>query len=355
MSIDVCFVYQWATYGGVERVFLNRALAFEANGEDVQIDVYYRADGGGLNAFVETIRLAGLERTIRVVGEFNAARYDIVFVIDTPDMLPSCLSDDTRWVVECHTSYQLGRVYLDSLPPHVEEVVVPSHTFAQALAAERPMLANRIRLLRNCVSPGSEGSLPELPAWRRRSLLYFGRLDELKNPQGFLDLLGEFERRQPGAYFGVIVGPEVPGYDLDGRIERAGLRGSVLRIPPLHFIKTSLFLAAWRHHGGVMVSPSRAESFGLAAAEAIATGVPVLLSAIPEHSELLCGDTGHLYDPDDPVAGADRIEDMFMRYSETAERMERYASKFDGAAFIGDWRALIRDLGLTKSLVSFGA
>lgn len=346
MSLDVCFVYQWATYGGVERVFLNRARAFEANGEDVRVDVYYCADGGGLNSFVDTIRRAGLERTIRVVGVFDAARYDVVFVIDTPDMLPNHLSGNTRWVVECHTPYLSGRTYLDSLPQHVKEVVVPSHTFAKALVAERPMLVNRVRLLRNCVSPHMEGPLPKLPSWRKRSLLYFGRLDELKNPQGFLDLLSELELRRPGTHLGVIVGPEVPGYDLDGRIERTGLRGRVLRIPPLHFIKTSQFLMAWRYQGGVMVSPSRGESFGLAAAEAIAAGIPVLLSAIPEHSELLGGDAGHLYDPDDPVAGADRIEEMFTCYDESSARMERCSSKFDDMAFIEDWTALIQDFGV---------
>lgn len=95
-----------------------------------------------------------------------------------------------------------------------------------------------------------------------------------------------------------------------------------------------------------MVSPSRGESFGLAAAEAIAAGVPVLLSAIPAHSELLDGGIAHLYNPDDPIAGADRIEEMFRCYGEAAMRMGRCASKFDDAAFIGDWKLLIDDLGI---------
>lgn len=349
MSVKVCFVYQWATYGGVERVFLNRAHAFDATGEDVQIDVYYGADGGGLAAFVEAIRASGLEHRIRVVGSFDQNRYDIVFVIDSPDMLPSNISGKARWVVECHTPYQANRIYLDGLYGYVAEIVVPSTTFAQTLAAERPALADRIRVLHNCVSPCRAEQSPELPAWRKRPLLYFGRLDELKNPQGFLDLLCELERRRPGEYFGAVVGPEVPGYDFDARVEQAGLRGMILRMPPIQFLSTSAFLRAWHKRGGLMVSPSRGESFGLAAAEAIAAGLPVLLSDLPEHAELLGGDANHLYDPADPGVGADRIEKIISRYEECSILMKRRATTFSDEAFIGDWKVLIGDLGLTET------
>lgn len=349
MSLKACFVYQWATYGGVERVFLNRAYAFEATSEDVQIDVYYGADGGGLAAFVRAIQASGLEHRIRVVREFDQNCYDVVFVIDSPGMLPTNISGKARWVVECHTPYQTNRMYLDTLPRHVAEIAVPSTTFARTLEAERPAFANRIRVLRNCVSPCRDGQSPELPAWRKRPLLYFGRLDELKNPQGFLDLLRELERRRPGKYFGAVVGPEVPGYDFNARVERAGLHGMILRMPPLQFLRTSAFLQAWHRRGGLMVSPSRGESFGLAAAEAIATGLPVLLSNLPEHAELLGDDTGHLYNPDDPVAGADRIEKMVSRYDECSMSMKRRAIKFGNEAFICDWKALIRDLGFTET------
>ena len=118
------------------------------------------------------------------------------------------------------------------------------------------------------------------------------------------------ERCTPGRYFGLVVGPEVPGYDMALRIERAGLRGKVVQMPPLSFLKTSAFLAGWRDRGGVMISPSFGESFGLAAAESIAADIPVLLSALPEHSELVGGDHRHLYEPLDVISGADKIEAM---------------------------------------------
>lgn len=342
MSHRVCFVYQWATYGGVERVFLNRAQAFAAEGIDVDIEIFYGADGGGLAAFQQTIGDLGLDDRIRVVPVFNPGRYETTFVIDSPALLPDRLDDSTRWVVECHTPYAQNREYLARLPEGVAEVLVPSHTFAETLRKERPEIASRIRLLRNCVSPARVDQVPNLPAWKQQPLLYFGRLDELKNPQGFLDLMSELERRQPGRYVGVVVGPEVHDYGMARRIELAGMRGRVFQMPPLPFTRTGSFLAAWRERQGVMISPSFGESFGLAAAESIAAGVPVLLSQLPEHAELVAGDERHLYQPGDVAAGADKIEAMLADYAQASQRMELRAQSFNSEAFVSDWQSMAR-------------
>lgn len=346
MSRKVCFVYQWATYGGVERVFLNRAQAFEAHGRDIQIEIHYGSDGGGLEAFNRTIREQKLEHRLRVTPHLVPEHYDAVFVIDSPALLPQELTDDTRWVMECHTPYPANRRYLADLPEGIEHVVVPSRTFASLLREEWPERSSQIRLLRNCVSPAHRESAPKLPAWKQQPLLYFGRLDELKNPQGIIDLYVELDRRAPNRYFVLVVGPEVPGYDMALRIERAGLRGKVVQMPPLPFLKTSTFLAAWRDLGGVMISPSFGESFGLAAAESIAAGIPVLLSSLPEHSELVGGDARHLYEPLDVVCGADKLEAMLEDYRSASERMRSCAAAFSNEAFLSDWDELMADLGV---------
>ena len=350
MQHRVCFCYRWATYGGVERVFLNRALALRAHGVDVAIDVHYGADAGGLDAFARAIATLGLGSRLRIVPELDPAAYRTVCVIDSPEMLPADPgATATHWLVECHTPYPENRVYLDALPPQVD-VVVPSATFAALLAQERPQLHGRIRVLRNCL--GGEDALPppRLPGWARIPLLYFGRLDELKNPQGLLDLLVALEARRPGRYMGVVLGPEVDGYGFDERLQASGLRGRVLRLPPLQFLRTQAFLRAWRDAGGLMVSPSRGESFGLAAAESIAAGVPVLLSGLPEHAELVGGDARHLYDAADPVSGAERIEALAAEYAAASERMLECARSLGSEGFVADWRALMAALGSPAAL-----
>lgn len=354
MPRKVCFVYQWATYGGVERVFLNRALAFQSAGVDVHVDVFYGADGGGLDAFSKTIEALGLGDRIRVVERFKPDDYEVVFVIDSPGMLPTQLSDATKWVVECHTAYAGNRAYLADLPSTIAEVVVPSNTFADLLSGECPRLAGRIRVLRNCVATSRDEPDLRLPNWQRIPLLYFGRLDDLKNPAGFLDLIRELERRQPRKFFGLVLGPEVPGYDFDSRIEQAGLRGTVVRMPPLQFLRTQSFLRAWRGISGVMVSPSHGESFGLAAAESIAAGIPVLLSALPEHAELVGGDARYLYDPRNAAVGADKVESMIAAYEENSRRMLELAKAHGSEAFVADWQSLMAALALVKAEAAIG-
>lgn len=341
MPFEVCFAYPWATLGGVERVFLNRAQAFLAEGEDVRMHVHYAADGGGLAAFEAAIASMGLRSRIDIVREFDPSRYDAVCVIDAPDLLPArdALSK-TRWIVECHTPYPHNRAYLEDLPDDAMEILVPSPTFATMLARERPALAARIRVLRNCVMPGVVDHVPTTPRWARRPLLFFGRMDELKNPQALIDLLAALDRRRPGAFFVIAAGPEVPGYDFDGRVAALNLRDCVLRLPPIAFLRTHAFLAAMRQAGAIMVSPSRGESFGLAAAESMAAGLPVLLSRLPEHAALVGNDHAHLFDPDDAEDAAARIEALSDAYDARSSAMLRLATQWGAPAFVADWRAI---------------
>lgn len=349
MSLKVCFLYQWATLGGVERVFLNRAQALDAGRRDVEIDVHYGSDGGGLAAFTHAVRKMRLERRLRVVPRFDPSQYDAVFAIDSPELLPDPLPRSTVWVNECHTPYQANRRYLRALPEGIEQVLVPSRTFAKLLREEQPEIAHRIRLLRNSVSPAHRDSVPVLPEWRQVPLLYFGRLDGLKNPQGFIDLFGELERRAPSKYFGLALGPEAEGYRIGERIDIAGARGKIIQMPPVSFLKTAELLAGWRGRRGVMVSPSFGESFGLAAAESIAAGIPVLLSHLPEHAELVGGDERHLYDPADVESGADKIEAMLAEYDASSQRMRHCSAAFNTRSFLSDWDDLMDELGLVPA------
>lgn len=354
MSLKVCFLYQWATLGGVERVFLNRAQALEAGSRDVEIDVYYGSDGGGLSAFIHAVRNLNLGHRLRVVPRFDPSHYDAAFVIDSPALLPDPLPQGTAWVNECHTPYQANRHYLRELPEAIGQVVVPSRTFATLLREEQPEIAQRVRLLRNSVSPAHRDSVPGLPGWRQVPLLYFGRLDELKNPQGFIDVFKELERRTPSKYFGVTLGPDAEGYRIADRIDAAGARGKIIQMPPLSFLRTPQLLAGWRARRGVMISPSFGESFGLAAAESIAAGIPVLLSHLPEHAELVGGDERHLYDPADVASGADKLEAMLVDYDASSQRMLACSAGFSIRAFLSDWDDLMVELGLMPAARAIG-
>jgi glycosyltransferase involved in cell wall biosynthesis len=107
-----------------------------------------------------------------------------------------------------------------------------------------------------------------------RVILYIGRISPIKNleqlVQAFRDVSLERTRL-------VLVGPALePGYALDlaGLIAELGLDGRVLLTGPLYGEDKLSALAA----ADLFVLPSLSESYGNAAAEAVAAGVPVLLT-----------------------------------------------------------------------------
>jgi glycosyltransferase involved in cell wall biosynthesis len=73
------------------------------------------------------------------------------------------------------------------------------------------------------------------------------------------------------------------------------------------WLETNLVAARYLDYD-IMVMPSRSESFGVAAVEALASGLPVIASRIGGIPEIIIdGETGILIDPENPEALADAI------------------------------------------------
>jgi len=87
MLNKICFAYHWATSGGVERVFLNRGEALLGQYPKLEIEVYFNYDCGGGALIQRYSKSRGLSDRLRVVRQFDPSRYEIVFVIDTPQLL----------------------------------------------------------------------------------------------------------------------------------------------------------------------------------------------------------------------------------------------------------------------------
>jgi glycosyltransferase involved in cell wall biosynthesis len=105
-----------------------------------------------------------------------------------------------------------------------------------------------------------------------------------------------------------LVGDVFPGYEyvqreLEDRVRELGLEESVTfagyRDDPWSYLE----------HASVMLVPSRSETFGLAAVEAMATGHPVIASDIGGLREIVRdGRDGYLVPVDDATALGDAIE-----------------------------------------------
>lgn len=344
MRTRCLFLYRWATVGGVERVILNRAMALQKAGEPVEFDVHFYQDAGGLQEFARSVAQLGLDGLVRLVHRPAPERYDAVFAIDTPAAFDEPGLRRSRLIIECHSANPHGRRYLARLDGEVGAIVGPSPAFVETLARELPRLAGRMHVLRNFVSlqpeRPDEQRMLRLPAWTWRLLFCIGRLDALKNPAGLLDGLRLLVRG--GHDFGaVFVGPLSPEVDLDREIRARELHGRVVWLPPVRFDRIGPLLRAARRAQGLYVSCSRAESFGLAAAEAAAAGLPTLLSDLPAYRALVCDDSRLLFALDDPAALAGRVLDAAARYEELSIRCTVLAQGFSPERFMQDWKRLL--------------
>jgi glycosyltransferase involved in cell wall biosynthesis len=121
-----------------------------------------------------------------------------------------------------------------------------------------------------------EDFFARMPHLRNKTLVMFlGRIDAIKGLDMFLDAWAEASPAFPDAAL-VIVGPDPKGYrrQLEAQVARLGISSSVHFVGEWREADKRLILSA----ATLFIMPSYSENFGLAVAEAMATGVPVMAS-----------------------------------------------------------------------------
>lgn len=347
MNTKICFAYPWATFGGCERVFINRAMAFKKYLPGVQVDFFFLSDAGGLKSFSAALEKYNLEGVASVVHSLDSS-YDLLSLVDCPQLFWMLSSANQRYIVECHTGYDENRQYLSTLPSECRAVAAPSARFRELLSKEFPTVQAPILELANFVPWDIDEYQADkdifLPEWTRRPILFFGRMDKLKDPISLLDAFEMIERRRKGEFMLLLCGPKSIEIDIEREIANRGLSGISVLLPPIPFHAASTLLDSVRRAGGVFVSPSRGESFGLSAAEAISSLLPSALSNIDAHLDLL-SDFGDLYTfpIGDENALAGRIEYVFDNHSGTQDVLRKLRSNFSAERFVRDWECLLNE------------
>jgi glycosyltransferase involved in cell wall biosynthesis len=192
-------------------------------------------------------------------------------------------------------------------------VVAPSRFAARALEQAGGPPASRVAVIPRGVEPpawiraGAAARTPDPPASGppgRRLILSVGRLVARKRPLLLIEALAEIERAQPGLVRLRLIG--------DGPLEGA-LRARALALGVERWVELSGRCSdaeKWRTLSGcaVFATASSLEGFGLAAAEAMAAGVPVVAPRLASFPELIeDGVNGALVTPADSGALATAI------------------------------------------------
>lgn len=334
--LKLLYVYRYATFGGVEKVLLSRAEAFKQYGVQVRLSLYFFKDLGAVKAINAYISAAGLEDYVVLVNRFRSAEYDYIISIDTPEILHADV-ESRKLLFECHSTYIRDRAYLAGLTRKIRLLTVPSAAMKNSLEQERPELAGKITVLRNYVRgyPAFDEEIDII--WAKRPLLYLGRMDEHKNILEVLDIFVSYRSRYGDDLILILVGPMTESIDVSAALRQRHLLARTILLPSVRFDRVKQIHALVNKHKGIFISSSLDESFGLAAAEAIASGLPVLLSGIPAHADLVLDDLDFLYPLGDSAAGAEKLRSIVCRYDEMQRKVERLHGRFSVETFIEDW------------------
>jgi glycosyltransferase involved in cell wall biosynthesis len=229
-----------------------------------------------------------------------------------------------------------------------ERLVTISQATANDIAFHFPQCAEKVRVVYPGIDPEFRpGSREEIAETRRELgtpegyLLYVGTLEPRKNIGILLDAWEALRSENPDVLPLVLAGP--PGWESERMKRRIaslaplGLR-SLGRVERSHLAR--LFQAA-----RVFVYPSLYEGFGLPPAEAMACGVPVVVSSSSSLPEVV-GNAGLKVEPGDAAALAEAIRmvlDDPGRAAEMAARGVERAARFRWEKAAGEMEEVFRE------------
>jgi len=346
--LKILNVYKWATVGGVEKVILNRACAFKKHNADIKQAVLFFHDSGGLNNFKKFIDISRLRQYIEVVTELNERAYDYIITFDTPEVF-NMVKKHSKIIVECHSPYRESRSYLKSLPHEIACLLSPSEAFIKTITKEIPNgFEKKLHILPNFHIFDKDlhkNENTQNKIWSKRPICYIGRMDATKNTKELLEIFLKLRKEVSDEFFLLLVGDVREHYmDLPETLIKTRLEDRTAYFRPIPYENVDVLLGKIREHKGIFVSPSKGESFGLSALEAMMSGLPVLLSDIDCHRQLVDGENAFLYEPGNIAQAVDKLSDITNNYDYLASKASSLSAGHSSESFFMAWERLMKKI-----------
>jgi glycosyltransferase involved in cell wall biosynthesis len=251
---------------------------------------YYPVAGGLPSSFFYSPSLA--QACQEMVSSYDLAILETFFTYPTGPAVAACLKTKTPYIIPLRGQLLPWALRQKTLKKQIYLSLVGRHylNHAAALQCTDPIELESLKKLRliapafvvpNGLDTSAWAQLPSRGALRRRFgipekdkvLLMLGRLHRVKNPELGLEMFGQLQRTDVHLVF---AGPDEEGFEpcLNLRATALGLGGKI------HFtgLLTGESLLQAMADADLFMMTSIMESFGMAAVEAMAAGLPVLLS-----------------------------------------------------------------------------
>ncbi len=321
--MKVLFVYKYLTTGGVESVL--RVRLDELPRFKVKAEAWFLSYVDGRSIFK-------LGDSRIHIGDIDALRehllshwYDAVSSIDTEEIFPLLQNSSykRKVIVESHSPYIENLEYLRTLDNSLIKVIFVPSLHQASMVRERICDRISIRVVPNAIAPGfTKEIIPFSPAPRQPIIAWVGRLDKLKNWRAFIKLTSLLSSWKNDLEYWVVGRPAhrdlVSAFFLEAR--KAKVLDRLRWWKNLPHDRMPFLFDAIRTSGGVVVSTSKGESFGMVIAEAMARSCGVVAPQQGPFDEfILHGQSGLLYPPNSMTAARldvqNLIEDVSARES----------------------------------------
>ncbi|WP_196802059.1 glycosyltransferase family 4 protein [Thioalkalivibrio sp. ALE11] len=281
------YAYRYGIVGGVSTQLLLRQAALARAGGAAA--VFFSQDNG-LRAVVPPGAEVYFGADVSLRRLVRRVRPEAV-VVDSPELLGPARGGGFRRpavFLDVHTTTPRGLAYLDGLRMNgIRGVMVPTRYSAELVCSRVP--GAPVSVVPNVLN--TEVFTPGVPGSESgpREFIWVGKLDRHKNwrlalvyTRLLMDLFGDVEMSVVGGY-GASDTRAAEFFDLAHRL---GISGSVRW---LDRVDNSALAGLYRRcatSGGAMLVTSRDESFGMAAAEALLCGCPLLANDLSVFREV---------------------------------------------------------------------
>lgn len=336
--MKVLYGYRYGIVGGVSTQLLMRQAALRKMG--AQCDLFFCQDNGLKQVLPEEVGGQVLFGSVRAFHQQVArGQYDAVVVIDAPELLSAPAK---KLFLDVHTTTQTGLSYLERTDlSSLAGLMVPS-AYSAALVAKKTGLANSdIHVIPNTLNTavfnlGLSASTPTHPEF-----IWVGKLDQHKNWRLALvyvrmlkDLLGSIRFYMVGGY----TAPPGVGDDFFRLLHELNIQDSVVWLDRLANTQLATLFRRCANSGGGMLVTSRDESFGMAAAEALLCGCPLIANDLPVFREVFPDSPMvqrvDIWQPDQVMQAISKLSASTITDPDRHEMFEALHWQYGAAAFI---------------------
>ncbi|MGR6917754.1 glycosyltransferase family 4 protein [[Actinomadura] parvosata] len=298
--MKVLFCYRYGVIGGVSTQLLNRYTHFSS---EFDIGVLYESDHGMVAHFPPGVALVTATDDAREAA-IRDADPDVVVVIDSPGFLSAWrrAGSPGSLILEVHTT-TANLSYLGELAVQPDHIVTVSEYMRAKLGA---LGLSPISVVPNCLDERWYAETVP-PALDTTPVAWIGKLDGHKRWRAAADLLDRIAGAEPGVTPLLIGGYTAPATEvaaLTTKLATSPALGSARWLPRVDYDLMPGIYSAIAANGGLTISTTTDESFGMSVAESLVRGCPVIAPAVGALPEILPEEA--LYPPGDWAGAAER-------------------------------------------------